>query len=67
MRGNHALADGSKRLALAGVIAFCGVNGRRLTLTNDDAYELIMSVAAGRLDTVGEIATRLRTATEARS
>ena len=67
MRGNHALADGSKRLALAGVIAFCGVNGRRLTLTNDDAYELIMSVAAGQLDTVGEIATRLRTATEARS
>ena len=50
MRGNHALADGSKRLALAGVIAFYGVNGRRLTLTNDDAYELIMSVAAGRLD-----------------
>jgi death on curing protein len=64
---NHALVDGNKRLALAGVIAFYGVNGRRLTLTNDDAYELIMSVAAGQLDTVDEIAARLRTATEARS
>ena len=64
---NHALVDGNKRLALAGAIAFYGVNGRRLTLTNDDAYQLIMSVAAGQLDTVDEIATRLRTATEARS
>jgi death-on-curing protein len=64
---NRALVDGNKRLALAGVIAFYGVNGRRLTLTNDGAYELIMSVAAGHLDTVGEIATRLRAATEARA
>ena len=32
---NHALADGNKRLALAGAIAFYGVNGYRLTLTND--------------------------------
>ena len=64
---NHALVDGNKRLALAGLIAFYGMNGRRLTLTNDDAYELIMSVAAGHLDTADEIAARLRTATEARS
>ena len=63
---NHSLVDGDKRLALAGVIAFYGVNGHRLTLTNDDACELIMSVAAGQLDTVDEIATRLRAATEAR-
>ena len=63
---NHSLVDGDKRLALAGVIAFHGVNGRRFTFTNDEAYELIMSVAAGQLDTVDEIATRLRAATEAR-
>ena len=44
---NHALIDGNKRLALAATIAFYGVNGRRLTLTNDEAYELIMSVAEG--------------------
>jgi death-on-curing protein len=56
---NHALVDGNKRLALAGVIAFCGVNGYRLTLTNDAAYELVMAVADGRLDAVADIAARL--------
>jgi death on curing protein len=63
---NHALVDGNKRLALAAVIAFYGVNGRRLTLTNDEAYEFIIDVAAGHLDSVDDIAARLRTATEAR-
>jgi death on curing protein len=58
---NHALVDGNKRLALAGVIAFDGVNGRRLTLTNDEAYDLVMAVAAGTLDTVEEIGARLAT------
>ena len=64
---NHALLDGNKRLALAAVIAFYGVNGRRLTLTNDAAYELVMAVAAGQFDSVDDIATTLRTATEPRS
>jgi death-on-curing protein len=63
---NHALIDGDKRLALAAVIAFYGVNGRRLTLTNDDAYQLVTDVATGQLDLVDDIATRLRTATEPR-
>jgi len=62
---NHALVDGNKRLALAATIAFYGVNGRRLTLTNHEAYELIMAVANGQLDTVGQIADRLRQGTEA--
>lgn len=61
---NHALVDGNKRLALAGVIAFYGVNGRRLTLTNDEAYDLVMAVADGRLDAVSGIAARLRLATK---
>jgi death-on-curing protein len=63
---NHALVDGNKRLALAAVIAFYGINGRRLTLTNDEAYQLVMDVAAGRLDSVDGIAARLSTATDAR-
>ena len=63
---NHALIDGSKRLALAAVIAFCGLNGRRLTLTNDAAYDLVISVASGKLDTVEEIAAVLRPATRPR-
>jgi death on curing protein len=64
---NHALIDGNKRLALAAVIAFYGLNGRRLTLTNDDAYDLVIAVASGQLDTVEEIAAALRPATTPRS
>jgi len=56
---NHALVDGNKRLALAGVIAFYGMNGHRLTLTNDEAYQLVMSVAAGELDDIPSIASAL--------
>jgi death on curing protein len=63
---NHALVDGNKRLALAAVIAFYGLNGLRLTLTNNAAYELVMAVAAGELDSVDEIAKVLGTATAAR-
>jgi death-on-curing protein len=63
---NHALIDGNKRLALAATMAFYGVNGRRLTLTNDEAYELIMSVAEGKLDPVDDIAAVLATATKPR-
>jgi death-on-curing protein len=63
---NHALVDGNKRLALAGVIAFYGVNGRRLTLSNDEAYDLVIAVAEGTLDAVGQIATRLASATKPR-
>ena len=60
---HHALVDGNKRLALAGVIAFLGVNGRRLTLTNDGAYDLVVAVAAGELDTVADITAVLEEAT----
>jgi death on curing protein len=63
---NHALIDGNKRLSLAALIAFYGLNGRRLTLTNDDAYDLVMSVAAGHLDTVDAIAAVLHHATQPR-
>jgi death-on-curing protein len=64
---NHALVDGNKRLALAAVIAFYGVNGLRLTLTNDEAYDLVIDVATGMLDAADDIAARLRTATQSRS
>jgi death on curing protein len=55
------LADGNKRLALAGVISFYGMNGYRLTLTNEAAYELVMRVAKGDLDQVSDIAALLLT------
>ena len=60
---NHPLVDGNKRLALAATIAFYGLNGVRLTLSNDEAYELIMAVAAGQLDDVEQIARRLESST----
>ncbi len=53
---NHALVDGNKRLALAATIAFLGINGHRLTLSNDEAYDLVIAVATGALDDVAEIA-----------
>ncbi|CAI7975894.1 death on curing protein [Frankia sp. Hr75.2] len=52
---DHALIDGNKRLALAGLIAFYGLNGRRLTLTNDEAYDLVMNIASGLCDAVEDI------------
>ena len=63
---NHALIDGDKRLALAAVITFYGLNGRRLTLTNDAADNLVISVVAGHLDTVDAIAAVPQTATRPR-
>jgi death-on-curing protein len=64
---NHALVDGNKRLALAGQIAFLGVNGRRLTLSNDHAYDLVLAVATGELDDVATIAEQLRLSTVGRT
>ena len=60
----HALVDGNKRLALAATIAFLGINGRRLTSTNDQVYELIMNVAAGQLNEIAGIAGRIRDGSE---
>jgi len=48
--------DGNKRLGLAGLIAFLGLNGRRLTMTEDGAYDFIVQIAEGVLDDVETIA-----------
>lgn len=42
---NYALVDGNKRLALLATVVFLGVNGHRLDLTDDEAFDLTMSVA----------------------
>lgn len=64
---NHPLIDGNKRLALAATIAFYGLNGLRLSLSNDEAHELVMAVAAGELDDVESIARRLEPGTAHRT
>jgi death-on-curing protein len=58
---NRALADGNKRLTLAALIAFLGLNGYRLTWTNDDAYDAIMSFRR-RNSEVPDIADLVRAA-----
>lgn len=60
---NHALVDGDKRLAFASLFAFLGLNGERIILTDDDAYQLIIDIASGVLDDVAAIADRLDSAT----
>lgn len=57
---DHAPVDGNKRLSLAGTIAFLGMNGHRLTFSNDEAYELVMAVASGQLQDIAELAARIR-------
>lgn len=42
---NHPLAGGNTRLGLASLIAFYGMNGLRLTFTDDEAYKLVAAVA----------------------
>ncbi len=64
---NHALVDGNKRLALAAMLTFYGVNGWRLAMTNDGAYDLVMKVAAGELDQVTQIAEVLAGSAVART
>lgn len=56
---NHALVDGNKRLSLAATLVFYGMNGHRLTLSNDEAHDLVYGVAAGDLDEVPAIAAVL--------
>jgi death-on-curing protein len=46
LAGNHALVDGNKRLALLATVVFLRINGYVLDLTDDEAFDLTMSVAA---------------------
>lgn len=64
---SHALVEGNKRLALAATLAFHGMNGMRLTLTNDEAYDLVIAVASGAIDEVASIAPVLRGGTQSRA
>ncbi|PSB28724.1 hypothetical protein C7B82_12800 [Stenomitos frigidus ULC18] len=41
---NHPFLDGNKRTAFAVIDAFLRLNGYRLSLGNDDAYQLVLEV-----------------------
>ncbi len=51
--GNHALIDGNKRLAWLATVVFLDLNGRQVTLSDDQAFDLVMRVATGDLDIEG--------------
>jgi len=59
LAGNHPLVDGNKRLALHLTHVFVYLNGYQLTLTQDEAVELVLDVAKGVAD-VEQIEERLR-------
>jgi death on curing protein len=63
---NHPLVDGNKRLALAGTVVFLGMNGFRLTMNNDEAYDFTIKVSTGEFESVAAIAAVLRESTEPR-
>ncbi len=56
---NHALVDGNKRVGLTACALLLFKNGNLLTFEEDEAYDLVMAVAEGRLD-VPEIGASLR-------
>jgi len=62
---NHALVDGNKRLAWLAATVFLDLNSVVVTLSDDDAFELVMRVAEGSAD-VEAIAAVLEEATEPR-
>jgi death-on-curing protein len=48
--GNHPFVDGNKRTGFVVGILFLEINGARLTATEEEATQAIMSLAAGTLD-----------------
>lgn len=59
LAANHAMLDGNKRMSLAALELFYGLNGYRVMATDDDLFDLVIAVATSSLDTVAVIADRL--------
>ncbi|CDR09445.1 type II toxin-antitoxin system death-on-curing family toxin [Streptomyces iranensis] len=63
---NHPLVDGNKRMAWMCTVVFLDLNGTEmLDIDQDEAYKLVVGVASGVLEDVGDIASRLRRLYEA--
>jgi death-on-curing protein len=58
---NHPFVDGNKRTAFAVMDTFIRLNGARLGLSPEQAYELTMQVAQGQMEKT-ELAQRLAAA-----
>jgi len=55
---NHPLVDGNKRLGWLATLVFLDINGHWIEAPDDDAYQLVIAVAAGELS-LEEIAEAL--------
>lgn len=55
---NHPLVDGNKRFGWTATVVFVALNGVRLEMPDDEAFDLVVDAAAGRL-TADIIAARL--------
>lgn len=44
---NHALVDGNKRLGWLATVVFYGLNDITLEAPDDDAYDLVITIASG--------------------
>lgn len=47
---NHALFDGNKRFSWYLTLAFFRLNGFRVVMSNDEAYDLVLAVATGSME-----------------
>lgn len=56
---SHPLVDGNKRLGWVAVRLFYLLNDTDIDAPVDEAFELVVAIAAGHLDDVSAIATRL--------
>jgi death-on-curing protein len=56
---NHPFVDGNKRTGLVAMLAFLGLNGRRLEAPDADLIDLVFGVAEGRI-TKAEVAVFVR-------
>lgn len=56
---NHALLDGNKRTGWILCVLFFQINGYEERYDEDAMFDVILSIAAGELEEVGDIAARL--------
>lgn len=64
---NPPFVDGNKRVGFMAAAVFLWMNGRALTMSNDEAYELVVAVATGDMSDITDIARVLRDGSRARS
>jgi death-on-curing protein len=59
MANNHALVDGTKRVAWLSTVVFCDLNGAAPQLSDAEAFQLVWDIASSNMDVVA-IAERLQ-------